>query len=100
MHDSLPAEKAYRILEAGPVILVSTRGTDGRTNLMTAGFHMMMQHAPPLVGVIIGPGITAIRRCQIPGNVFWLYRQPGWQRPLWTSVIAREKQTTNLRVSA
>jgi hypothetical protein len=26
MHDSLPAEKAYRILEAGPVILVSTRG--------------------------------------------------------------------------
>lgn len=55
MHDSLPAEKAYRILEAGPVILVSTRGTDGRTNLMTAGFHMMMQHAPPLVGVIIGP---------------------------------------------
>ncbi|WP_262417063.1 flavin reductase family protein [Providencia rettgeri] len=55
MHDSLPAEKAYRILEAGPVILVSTRGTDDRTNLMTAGFHMMMQHAPPLVGVIIGP---------------------------------------------
>jgi flavin reductase (DIM6/NTAB) family NADH-FMN oxidoreductase RutF len=56
MHDSLPAEKAYRILEAGPVILVST-GTDGRTNLMTAGFHMMMQHAPPLVGVIIGLGL-------------------------------------------
>lgn len=55
MHDSLPVEKAYRILEAGPVILVSTRGTDGRANLMTAGFHMMMQHAPPLVGVIIGP---------------------------------------------
>ncbi|MCS5874452.1 hypothetical protein LN650_31035 [Klebsiella pneumoniae subsp. pneumoniae] len=69
---------------------------------MTAGFRMMMmQHAPPLVGVIIGPwdySYQALSRYR--GNVFWLYRQPGWQRPLWTSVIAREKQTTNLRVSA
>ncbi|MEH2920979.1 flavin reductase family protein [Samsonia erythrinae] len=55
MHDSLPADKAYRILESGPVVLVSTRGIDGRTNLMTMGFHMMIQHAPPLVGAIIGP---------------------------------------------
>lgn len=55
MHESLPAEKAYRILESGPVILVSTRGTDGRANLMTVGFHMMMLHDPPLVGVVIGP---------------------------------------------
>lgn len=33
MHDSLPAEKAYRILEAGPVILVSTRGTDANERI-------------------------------------------------------------------
>lgn len=31
MHDTLPVEKAYRILESGPVIMVSTRGADGRT---------------------------------------------------------------------
>lgn len=55
MFDSLPAEKAYRILESGPIVLVSTRGEDGRPNLMTMGFHMMMQHDPPLVGAIIGP---------------------------------------------
>lgn len=55
MLDNLPAEKAYRILESGPILLVSTRAVDGRANLMTMGFHMMMQHEPPLVGVIIGP---------------------------------------------
>lgn len=55
MFDRLPAEEAYRILESGPIVLVSTRATDGRANLMTMGFHMMMQHDPPLVGAIIGP---------------------------------------------
>lgn len=55
MLDNLPAEKAYRILESGPILLVSTRAADSRANLMTMGFHMMMQHEPPLVGVIIGP---------------------------------------------
>lgn len=55
MLESLPPEKAYRILESGPIVLVSTRGDDGHANLMTMGFHMMMQHDPPLVGAIIGP---------------------------------------------
>lgn len=54
MLNELPAEKAYRILESGPIVLVATRGVDGRANLMTMGFHMMMQHDPPLVGVVIG----------------------------------------------
>lgn len=55
MLNELPAEKAYRILESGPIVLVSTRASNGRANLMTMGFHMMMQHDPPLVGAIIGP---------------------------------------------
>jgi flavin reductase (DIM6/NTAB) family NADH-FMN oxidoreductase RutF len=55
MFDSLPVQKSYRILESGPIVLVSTCGDDGRANLMTMGFHMMMQHDPPLVGAIIGP---------------------------------------------
>ena len=54
MFDSLPPAKAYRILESGPIILVSTRAANGRANLMTLGFHMMMQHDPPLVGIILG----------------------------------------------
>lgn len=55
MLNELPPEKAYRILESGPIVLVATRAADGRANLMTMGFHMMMQHDPPLVGAVIGP---------------------------------------------
>jgi len=50
----VPASKAYRFLEAGPVVLVSTV-QEGCFNLMTMGFHMVMQHDPPLLGCIIGP---------------------------------------------
>ncbi len=55
MFDEFPAEQAYRILESGPILLVSTRGTDRSANLMTMGFHMMISHDPALVGAIIGP---------------------------------------------
>ncbi len=55
MFDHFPHEKAHRILESGPIVLVSTRGVDGQANLMTMGFHMMMQHEPALIGAIIGP---------------------------------------------
>jgi len=46
--------KAYLLLEAGPIVLVTTENK-GRANVMTMGFHMMIQHAPPLIGCIIGP---------------------------------------------
>jgi flavin reductase (DIM6/NTAB) family NADH-FMN oxidoreductase RutF len=48
------ATKAYRLLEAGPIVLVTT-SDQGRPNIMTMGFHMMVQHAPPLIGCVIGP---------------------------------------------
>lgn len=50
----LPASKAYRLLEAGPIVLVTT-AQDGRPNVMTMGFHMVVQHDPPLIGCVIGP---------------------------------------------
>jgi flavin reductase (DIM6/NTAB) family NADH-FMN oxidoreductase RutF len=50
----MPASKAYRLLEAGPVVLVTTC-FGGRPNIMTMGFHMVVQHAPPLIACIIGP---------------------------------------------
>jgi flavin reductase (DIM6/NTAB) family NADH-FMN oxidoreductase RutF len=48
------ASKAYLLMEAGPVVLVTT-AHEGRQNVMTMGFHMIVQHAPPLIGGIIGP---------------------------------------------
>jgi flavin reductase (DIM6/NTAB) family NADH-FMN oxidoreductase RutF len=55
-----PSSKVYRLIEPGPVLLVSTGSpTSSSTkdiNLMTMGFHTMLQHAsPPLLGVCIGP---------------------------------------------
>jgi flavin reductase (DIM6/NTAB) family NADH-FMN oxidoreductase RutF len=50
----MPASKAYRLLEAGPIVLVTT-AYEGRPNIMTMGFHMVVQHAPPLIGCVIGP---------------------------------------------
>jgi flavin reductase (DIM6/NTAB) family NADH-FMN oxidoreductase RutF len=50
----LPAWKAYRLLEAGPIVLVATV-QDGKPNLMTMGFHMVIRHDPPLLGCVVGP---------------------------------------------
>lgn len=47
-----PLDKAYQLLEPGPVVLVST-ARKGRANLMTMSWHMMMDFVPPLVGCIV-----------------------------------------------
>lgn len=65
MFQEIPASKTYRLLESGPIVMVSTRAEDGSQNLMTLGFHMMMQHEPAMVGAIIGPwdhSYEALRR--------------------------------------
>lgn len=50
----LPASQAYRMMEPGPIGMVST-SDNGKLNVMSMGFHMMIQHAPPLIGCVIGP---------------------------------------------
>jgi flavin reductase (DIM6/NTAB) family NADH-FMN oxidoreductase RutF len=54
MFTELPSRKAYTLLESGPVVLVTTVGRKG-PNIMTMGFHMMVQHEPALVACVIGP---------------------------------------------
>ena len=61
-------------MEPGPIVLVTTFHR-GKSNVMTMGFHMMVQHAPPLIGAVIGPwdySYNAIKRTRecviaIPG---------------------------------
>ncbi|MET0322035.1 MAG: flavin reductase family protein [Duganella sp.] len=43
-----------RLLEPGPVVLVSS-AHNGRTNIMTMGWHMMIGFTPALVGCYIDP---------------------------------------------
>jgi len=63
----MPAWKAYRLLEAGPIVLVATAGKD-RPNVMTMGFHMVVQHDPPLIGCIIGPWDYSYRSLRDTGE--------------------------------
>jgi flavin reductase (DIM6/NTAB) family NADH-FMN oxidoreductase RutF len=63
----LPPSQAYRLLEPGPIVMVSTID-DGRPNVMTMGFHMMIQHDPPLVGCVIGPWDHSYRALRKTGE--------------------------------
>ncbi|KAK4178746.1 hypothetical protein QBC36DRAFT_344350 [Triangularia setosa] len=53
----LPPSQTNRLLEPGPILLVSTGSVkDGTHNLMTLGFHSMISHSSPtLVGITLGP---------------------------------------------
>lgn len=50
----ISVSQTYRVLEPGPIVMVTTSDR-GKPNVMTMGFHMMIQHAPPLIGCVIGP---------------------------------------------
>jgi len=49
---SLPLGRVYRLLEPGPVVLLSTAHR-GRSNVMTMSWHTMMEFQPPLVGCVV-----------------------------------------------
>lgn len=49
---SLPLAQVYRLLEPGPVVLLTTVGTK-RPNVMTMSWHMMIDFEPPLVGCVV-----------------------------------------------
>lgn len=48
----LPVAEIRRFLEPGPIVLVSSAWR-GRTNIMTLGWHTVMEFAPALVGCVI-----------------------------------------------
>ncbi len=49
---SLPLSQVYRLLEPGPVVLLSTAG-DKHPNVMAQSWHTMMEFEPPLVGCVV-----------------------------------------------
>jgi flavin reductase (DIM6/NTAB) family NADH-FMN oxidoreductase RutF len=48
----LPLSRVYRLLEPGPVVLVTT-ALKGRANIMAMSWHTMMEFEPPIVGCVI-----------------------------------------------
>lgn len=63
-----PLSHVYRLLEPGPVVLLTT-AQKGKTNIMTQSWHTMMEFEPPLVGCVISgrnysfDSLTATREC-------------------------------------
>lgn len=67
---SLPLSRVYRLLEPGPVVLLTT-ARKGRPNAMAMSWHTMMEFEPPLVGCVISnrdysfETLRATRECVI-----------------------------------
>jgi flavin reductase (DIM6/NTAB) family NADH-FMN oxidoreductase RutF len=49
---NLPLARVYRLLEPGPVVLLTT-ARKGRANVMTMSWHTMLEFEPPLVGCVV-----------------------------------------------
>lgn len=47
-----PLSKVYRLLESGPVVMVTTEKL-GKPNIMTMSWHMMIEFEPCLVGFVV-----------------------------------------------
>jgi flavin reductase (DIM6/NTAB) family NADH-FMN oxidoreductase RutF len=50
-----PVSQVRRYLEPGPIVLVSSRWR-GKTNIMTMGWHTVMEFTPALIGCVIAGG--------------------------------------------
>lgn len=48
----LPLPEVYRLIEPGPVVLLTT-AHQGRRNVMTMSWHMMVEFEPPLIACIV-----------------------------------------------
>ncbi len=65
-----PLSEVYRLLEPGPVVLVTTARA-GRVNVMPMSWHTMLEFEPPLVGCVVSnrnfsfATLQATRECVI-----------------------------------
>lgn len=55
--EDLPLGEVYRLIEPGPVVLLTTC-RDGRANVMTMSWHMMVDFTPPLIACIVASPLS------------------------------------------
>lgn len=65
-HD-FPVSDARRYLEPGPVVLVSSRHK-GKDNIMTLGWHMILEFSPSLWGAMVSSGNHSHRMIRQSGE--------------------------------
>lgn len=51
--EELPLTDVYRLIEPGPVVLLTTRSARGRANVMAMSCHMMVAIAPPTIACVV-----------------------------------------------
>ncbi len=67
---SLPLSEVYRLLEPGPVVLLTT-ARNGKANVMAQSWHTMLEFTPPLVACVVSNrnftfnALKATRECVI-----------------------------------
>jgi flavin reductase (DIM6/NTAB) family NADH-FMN oxidoreductase RutF len=67
---SYPLSQVYRLIESGPVVLVTTAAA-GRADIMAMSWHTMLEFTPPLVGCVVSDRnftfsrLKATRECVI-----------------------------------
>jgi|SRR5579872_3881458 len=49
---ALPLSRVYQLLEPGPVVMITT-SQNGKPNIMTMTWHMMVDFEPPLVALVM-----------------------------------------------
>ncbi len=49
---SFPLSKVYQLLEPGPVVMVTT-SHNGKANIMTMSWHMMIDFEPPILAIVM-----------------------------------------------
>ena len=62
-----PVSQIRRYLEPGPIVLVSSRWKD-EANIMTMGWHTVMEFTPSLVGCVIAGGNHSFRMIRNSGE--------------------------------
>jgi flavin reductase (DIM6/NTAB) family NADH-FMN oxidoreductase RutF len=55
LKSDFPVRRVRRYLEPGPIVLVSSKWED-KTNVMTLGWHTVLEFSPSLVGLMISAG--------------------------------------------
>ncbi len=64
---AFPVEQARRFLEPGPVVLVSS-AHKGQRDIMTMGWHMVLEFSPSLIACCIAPATTVSNWSGAAGN--------------------------------
>src|SRR3954467_12146614 len=74
-----PVGQVRRYLEPGPIVLVSSRWA-GQSNIMTLGWHTVLEFTPSLVGCMVAGGNQSFH--MIRNSRECVIKWPKWQSPV------------------